>query len=154
MMLFIPFHQTALQRLPGVRDWSVSWLGNDSDFLSPQDWFGRGHDVSGGAVDPKGFWRSTFKPGTLVWLPPPAAADVALEELQKARIKRHHLIHVFVCPCLLKPSWFRQLYKAANVVFDVPPGISCWPSHMFEPMVIGIVFPFLCRAPWQIRSHT
>jgi hypothetical protein len=23
---------------------------------------------------------------------------------------------------------------------------------MFEPMVIGIVFPFLHRAPWQVRS--
>jgi hypothetical protein len=108
--------------------------------------------MNGGAYDSKGFWRSTFKPGKLVWTPPPGAANVALEELRKARIKRQDSTHVFVCPRLLKPLWFRQLYKAADVVFDVPPGVCCWSTNMYEPMVIGIVFPFLHRAPWQVRS--
>jgi hypothetical protein len=152
MMSFIPFHQSAIQRSPQVRDWIGSWLGPEAEFLEPKDWFERGHDVSGGSYDSKGFWRSTFKPGKLVWAPPPGAANVALEELRKARIKRQHSIHIFVCPRLLKPLWFRQLYKAADVVFDVPPGVCCWPTNMFEPMIIGIVFPFLNRAPWQVRS--
>jgi hypothetical protein len=152
MMSFIPFHESALKRSPTVRDWIASWLGTGAEFLSPEDWYERGHDVSGGSYDSKGFWRSTFKPGKFVWSPPPAAANVALEELRKARIKRQHSIHVFVCPRLLKPLWFRQLYKVSDVVFDVPPGVCCWSSHMYEPMVIGIVFPFLSRAPWQVRS--
>jgi hypothetical protein len=106
MMSFIPFHETATQRSPGVRDWIVSWLGSAAEFLAPQDWFEQGHDVSGGSNDLKGFWHSTFSQGKLLWMPPPAAADVALEELQKACIKCQHSIQVFVCPQLLKPSWF------------------------------------------------
>jgi hypothetical protein len=77
---------------------------------------------------------------------------VALEELQKARIKRQNSLHVFVVPRLMKPYWFRQLYKTVDVVFDVPPGACCWPTHMFEPVVIGLVLPYLDRSPWCIRS--
>jgi hypothetical protein len=95
MMTFILFHLSALQRSPGLRDWITTWLGSEAEFLTPQDWFIRGHGVSGGATDSKGFWHSQFKPGKFVWSPPPAAADVALEELRKARIKRQDLLHVF-----------------------------------------------------------
>jgi hypothetical protein len=55
MMSFIPFHQTAIQRSPGVKDWISSWLGSEAEFLTPQDWFKRGHDMSGGSNDLKGF---------------------------------------------------------------------------------------------------
>jgi hypothetical protein len=72
----------AIQRLPGVKDWIASWLGTDAKFLSPEDWFERGHDASGGLYNAQGFLRSSLKPGKLlVWTPPPAAANVALEEL-------------------------------------------------------------------------
>jgi hypothetical protein len=152
MMSFIPFHLTASDRSPAVKTWISSWLGAQAEFLEPKDWFVRGHDALGGKVDGKGFWRAGFRPGRLVWMPPPAAADVALEELRKARIKRQRSLHVFVCPRLMKPLWFRQLYKAADVVFDVPPGTLFWPSHMYEPLVIGLVLPYLSIAPWQVRS--
>jgi hypothetical protein len=59
---------------------------------------------------------------------------------------------VFICPRLMKPEWFRQLYKAADIVFDVPVGTACWPSSMFEPLIIGIAFPFTRAPPWQLRS--
>jgi hypothetical protein len=151
MMSFIPLHLTALQRSPTLQEWIRSWLGQQAEFLSPDDWFERGHDVSGGSKDVKGFWRPKILPGTFIWTPPPAAASVALEELRKARIKRQDLLHVIVIPCLLKPEWFRQLYKACDLVFNVPPGVDCWPTNMYEPIVIGIVFPFLSRPPWQLR---
>jgi hypothetical protein len=51
----------------------------------------------------------------------------------------------------MKPEWFRQLYKAADIVFDVPVGADCWPSDMYEPLIVGIVFPFLRHPPWQLR---
>jgi hypothetical protein len=60
-------------------------------------------------------------------------------------------MHVFVCPRLLKPEWFQQLYKAADLVFDVLPGASCWPKDMHEPLIIGVVFPYLRTPPWQLH---
>jgi hypothetical protein len=151
MLGFIPLHLSALQRSETLKSWIQSWLGNQAKFLEPADWFERGHDMSGGSKDSKGYWRPKILPGTLVWTPPPAAADVALEELRKARIKRQDSLHVIVIPRLLKPEWFRQLYKTCDLVFDVPIGADCWPTNMHEPLVVGIVFPFLSRAPWQLR---
>jgi hypothetical protein len=151
MLSFIPFHLSAIERSPAVEPWIRSWLGQEAELLSPEGWFERGHDILGGSMDAKRFWRHGIKPGTFIWSPPPAAASVAIEELRKARIKRQHSFHVFVVPRLLKPEWFRQLYKAADLVFDVPPGASCWPKAMYEPLIIGIVFPFLSRPPWQLR---
>jgi hypothetical protein len=152
MMSFVPFHLSALDRSPPIREWITSWLGEGAEFLEPKDWFERGHDTLGGSYDAKGFWRSKFKTGKMVWMPPPAAADVALEELRKARIKRQDSLHVFVVPRLMKPYWFRQLYKTADVVFDVPPGACCWPTHMFEPVVVGLILPYLNRSPWCVRA--
>jgi hypothetical protein len=58
---------------------------------------------------------------------------------------------VFIIPRLLKPEWFKQLYKTCDLVFDVPVGAACWPANMYEPVVVGISFPFLSRPPWQLR---
>jgi hypothetical protein len=151
MLSFIPFHLSAMERSAKVEPWIRSWLGSDAELLQPEGWFERGHDVLGGKPDRKGFWRQEFKPGKFIWAPPPAAADVAIEELRKARIKRQHSFHVFVVPRLMKPEWFTQLYKAADIVFDVPLGADCWPKSMHEPLIIGLVFPFLSTPPWQLR---
>jgi hypothetical protein len=152
MLSFIPLHLNAIERSPAVELWLRSWLGEDAEVLSPEGWFERGHDLLGGKYDAKGFWRHATKKGTFIWNPPPAAASVAIEELRKARIKRQDSMHVFVCPRLMKPEWFRQLYKAADIVFDVPVGTPCWPASMFEPLIIGIAFPFISSPPWQLRS--
>jgi hypothetical protein len=106
MLSFISLHLLALQRSETLKDWIKSWLGNQAEFLEPEDWFERGHDMSGGCKDSKGYWRPKILPGTFVWTSPPAAANVALEELQKARIKRQDSLHVIVIPRLLKPKWF------------------------------------------------
>jgi hypothetical protein len=152
MLTYIPFHLNSIQPSPLVEDWLKSWLGPDAEILSPEGWFERGHDILGGKMDAKGFWRHDIKPGTFVWNPPPAAAAVALEQLRIARIKRQDSLHVFVCPRLMKPEWFRQLYKASDIVLDVPVGSPCWPVEMFEPLIIGIVFPFISKPPWQLRG--
>ena len=71
------------------------------EVLKPVDWFERGHNLDGGYYDSKGFWRHKERAEVFLWAPPPGAADVCLEELRKARLKRHSSTHIFVCPPLL-----------------------------------------------------
>ena len=60
--------------------------------------------------------------------------------------------HIFVCLRLLKTEWLKQLHKAADCLFDVPPVFGPWSKDMFEPLKIGVIFPFIDRKPWQLRS--
>jgi hypothetical protein len=80
------------------------------------------------------------------------SAEVAVEELRKALIKRRNCTHVFICPWLLTPQWRRQLNKACDLVLFMPAGSEIWPLEMFEPLTIGFVFPFLFSRPWQLRG--
>jgi hypothetical protein len=85
-----------------------------------------------------------------IWDPPPTAVAVAMEERRKTRIKRQDSLPFFLVPSLMKFGWFRLLYKAADVVFDIPVGPKCWPSSMFDPLKVGMTFPFIRVPPWQL----
>jgi len=90
-----------------------------------------------------------------LWHPPPAAAGAAVEQLSFSRHKRPDLLHMFVCPRLLTQMWRKQLLKVADLVFTLPVGSrpNMWPASMYEPLVIGLVLPFLPVFPW-IRRRT
>ena len=90
--------------------------------------------------------------GLTFGLPPPAAADVAIQELRKARHKRQSSCHVFVCPRLLKPLWFRHAYKAGDMVFDLKVGHPCWSTSRHEPLIVIVCFPYLPHKPWLLRN--
>jgi hypothetical protein len=115
-------------------------------------WYTRGHSHDGGHYDTHGFWRVNICAGKFVWSPPPAAADVALEELCKALLKRRDSTHVLLCPRLLTPQWRRQLNKACDLVVFMNSGSEIWPSNMYEPLTIGFAFPFSSVRPWQLRG--
>ena len=149
---FVPLHLSALDRTSGLPQWVDSWAGSTPLVLTPTDWFERGHDIDGGCTGVDGFWRPVVSPGTYLWAPPPAAADVALEQLRTARIKRQQSTHIFICPRLMTPMWLKQLHKASDLIFTIPAGASCWPEPMFEPLLIGVVFPFLSFSPWQLKG--
>ncbi len=55
-----------------------------------------------------------------MWHPPPALADVAVEELEESRHKRKHLNHVFVSPRLMTFAWRKRLKKICDLVFEIP----------------------------------
>jgi hypothetical protein len=153
MMTFIPLHQTAIERSPSLRAWLKSWGGDKLEFLDPRDWFTRGHDHSGySEKNPAGLVYPTIRQGHFVWSPPPAAAEVALEELRKARIKRQDSLHIIVIPRLMTPEWLKQLYKEADLLFTVDANCPEWPEAMFEPLIIAVCFPFLSVDPWQLKG--
>ena len=127
-------------------------MGKELEFLTPEGWFTRGHDQKGGDYDAHQFWQHTILPSKFVWTSPPAASDVALEELRKAIIKRQDSTHFFVCPRLLTPEWLKQLWKTADLIIDIPQGTPGWPAKMFEPLTIGIAFPFLHCRPWELKG--
>jgi hypothetical protein len=161
ILAHIPLNESALDRSPDLKNWleSVTLDGDNrpmAEFLSPTDWFERGHDLvpplSG--PDDKGVssWSYEVKSGTFIWSPPPAAAGVAIEELRKARIKRTDSTHIFLCPRLLTTEWLKQLHKASDHILTILPNCSIWPATMHEPLICGLILPYSQHRPWTIRE--
>ena len=150
---FIPLCLSALDRSPELEGWFKSIFGRkELEVLAPRDWFGKGHDVRSWYKN-RGHWYPELRSGTYLWQPPPAAARFAVEEIRKARLKRQDSTHVFVCPRLMTPYWRRHLHKVADIVFELPcAAIPEWNESHHEPLVVGIVFPFVSHRPWQLRN--
>ena len=150
---YIPIHVSATVRSPHLGRWIASWSTREIVELEPRDWYDVGHDIDGWETQWDNQKRPCLKEGrTYLWSPPPFAADVAISELRKARIKRQTSSHIFVVPRLCSPLWLKQVYKAADLVFELPPGSLLWSLDMHEPLLIAIVFPFLRVNPWQLRA--
>jgi hypothetical protein len=153
MKTFIPIHLSAIDRSPDLETWIRTWASDDAILLEPRDWFDVGHDIDGFYDSWDQFRRPRLSENRIyLWCPPPFVADIAISELRKARIKQQSSTHVFVVPKLCSPLWMRQVFKAADFVFEVPAGQSFWKSEMHEPVLIAILFPFLRSKPWQLRS--
>ena len=152
MLSFCPWGTCALQRSPSLLPWLKEVFGSALEVLSPNDWYCRGHDHQGGKVDEKGFFRLNIKPGLFLWHPPPAAADAAIEELRKARLKRRESTHIIVIPRLVTTLWLKQLYKTADFLINVTNTHPFWPAPMLEPLILAIVFPYSKHPPWQLKS--
>jgi hypothetical protein len=39
-----------------------------------------------------------------------------------------------------------------NIIFQILPGTPGWSLEMFEPLTIGLIFPFPLHRPWQLRG--
>ncbi|MFN9980739.1 MAG: hypothetical protein ACK53Y_12515, partial [bacterium] len=89
-----------------------------------------------------------------LWVPPPAAAEVAIEQLSFSRHKRTDLLHVFICPRLMTSRWRKRLYKLSDLLFNIPADCHPWPADMHEPLVDGLILPFLSVSPWIRRNTT
>ena len=154
MLSYIDLDKTAVDRSPSLLPWIRSWCGRpDLEPLTPEEWFQEGHGITGGHKDKHGVWIPDHEPSNRMhlWAPPPAAADAMLEELLKARHKRTDTYHIIVIPRLMAPRWRRLFHKAADVFFAIDPGNSFWPSDMYEPLFVGIVFPFIPHRPWCLK---
>jgi hypothetical protein len=155
MLNYIPLHLSADARQPSLLPWLQDWTGCATlRPLSPAEWFDRGHGVKGGKIGPRGLWHPTPIADTwILWCPPPAAADVAVEELMYSRHKRTYLNHVFVIPRLATHLWRKKLFKTCDIFFELPPGSRpFWPSSEHEPLLIGLTLRFSLCFPWQLRQ--
>jgi len=49
--------------------------------------------------------------------------------------------------------WRKRLLKIADVTFSLPVGVreKVWSANMFEPLTVGLLFPFLPHPPWLCR---
>ncbi len=134
MLHYIRLHLSAVVREPSLQEWIHSWASSGDvspTWLSPMDWCHFGHKASCG-----------------IWCPPPAAADAAFTELAKAIHKRPHLEQILVIPRLMTSRWHRLFGKLCDLQFTVPIGCSFWSFSQNEPLVVGLIFPFICHRPW------
>ena len=152
MINYCPWGKSAIMVEPKLKEWIKSWMGDQTIFLTSQEWFTRGHDVHSWIKKDNNMWYPQIKPGRYVWSPPPAAADACMEELRKARMKRKLSTHVVVIQRLMTPKWLKQLIKAADCIFPIPASHPYWPSHHCEPLVVAILFPYLNYRPYQLKG--
>jgi hypothetical protein len=154
MLSFVDLGKTGVERYPPLLDWIRSWtMQQDLQPLTPEEWFVEGHGIIGGSPDRHNVWMPEHEAaGKLhLWAPQPAVADAMLEELLKARHKRTDTFHVVVIPRLMSPKWRRLFHKVSDLHFVVPAGASFWPSHMYEPLWVGVILPFSSHRPWCLK---
>jgi hypothetical protein len=121
--------------IPWLRDWmGVSYKGP----LSPEGWFWAGH-----------------LPGVHVWIPPPAAALIALRQLGRTRHKRPYcMTHVVLIPRILYwEEWQTRFEKEMDIWFVMHSG-NVWPHNAHEPLLVGISFPMYRDYPWLVRLES
>lgn len=154
LLLYVPLHLDAFTRSPLLLSWVQSWAPlPDLQPLSPEGWFWEGH----GRISPMPAPHVTQEPSSglplvYLWSPPPAAASVAVDELALSRLKRTHLLHIFICPRLCTHSRRKKLFKIVDLVLELPPGTQAvWSIDMHEPLILAFVFPLLPIYPWHLR---
>jgi len=155
MLSYVDLDKSAFERFPPLLDWLREWTGEKSlEPLAPEGWFVEGHGIVGGYKDPNGVWIPKHGPKgkTFLWAAPPAVADAMLEELAKARHKRADTFHIVVLPRLMVPRWRRLFNKLCDFDFELTPGHLAWPEHMFEPLWVGVVFPYHRFEPWVLKG--
>lgn len=137
ILTYIPLHVDALVRSETLLDWVLSWCqqGGNYQLLSPQEWYTTGQTTD-----------------RCLWVPPPAAADVAVELLGKAKHKRPSTEHIVICPRLTTNRWRKQLSKVCDVVFTVPVGTHFWGVREHEPLLVGVALPLISHRPWRLRG--
>ena len=136
----IPLNLEAFSRSKALQGWLESALPREWCWLKTgEDWF---RLPFGDAM------------GRYVWNPPPALADVALEQLCEKKLMHPFSSHVFVCPLLLTGRWRKQFLKAVDAWFTVPVGSSVWENSCHEPVLVGLMCPLLKHSPWSIKRRS
>jgi|TARA_B110000902_G_scaffold201906_1_gene229304 hypothetical protein len=49
------------------------------------------------------------------------------------------------------PYWQRHLFRAADLIIEIPAGQSYWSSEMHEPLILALFFPYVSCKPWELK---
>lgn len=134
---YVPLHKTALEEEPNLRQWITSWWDESYgrlETLTPEGWFTTGHEG-----------------GCYLWAPPPAAADVVVEQLAEAIHKRPWSTHVIVVPRIMTGRWRGDMIKETDFWTEIPAGLPWWSASRYEPLTLFISFPLIDSQPWTLR---
>jgi hypothetical protein len=136
ILSFLPLHLSATDRNPRIVAWVEGWYDQEgSTWLSAEQWYKEGQCQT-----------------RCIWCPPPAAADVAIELLAKAKHKRPTNEHVVLVPRVMTSRWRKLLSKVCDIVFTVPVGTDVWGYSLHEPLVVAISFPIIKHRPWRLKG--
>lgn len=154
MLDYIDIAKSAPERHPDILDFVQSLLDDSMIHLTPQDWFFKGHVITGGYRDLRGMWIPHHAPNRrcYLWALPPVIADVALEEAMKAIHKQTDATHVFIIPRLCTP-----IGDAGYTKWLIFIGLSQRAQNVGRPhftnlcfLFLGISFPLIRYPPWTI----
>ncbi len=147
MLTFLPWNESAFERTELLEPWLLSWMPTKTEILTPEGWFTRGHDQLGGAFDRHGFWQHQIVPGSFIWAPPPAAADVVVEQLSITRHKRSASFHLVVVPRLMTGCWRKHLARATDFEFQLVNDQLWSLESQFEPLLVFVGLPLVAHRP-------
>jgi hypothetical protein len=100
------------------------------EFLTPEDWFDKGHGH-----------------GTFVWSAPPAAADVVIKQLGRARLKQPEGMHIVVVSSVMTGHWRKHLTKGTGFYFRLDSNKVLPLKKHFEPLLICACLPYSSSSP-------
>ena len=104
-------------------------------------------------LTPEGWFEEGLEPGVHVWAPPPAATLSALRQLALShQLRPYTTTHVVLVPRLLyEEEWRGRFQKEVDLWFVMHAG-TVWPHSCFEPLMVGIRFPFSRSFPWEVKQ--
>jgi hypothetical protein len=132
LIQYLPLNLNAFERCPNLKEWLLDISSGFGPFevLEPEGWYTKGHTS-----------------GNFIWAPPPAAADVVVEQLSMARHKRPGCFHLVVVPRLMTVYWRKHLARATDMYFRMGHE-TIWPMKtLHEPVLIFICLPLIPHRP-------
>ena len=129
---YLLLHFSAFDHSPSLREWCLDVCGGlgKPRVLTPEGWFTDAHSE-----------------GVFIWSPPPAAANVVMEQLSLAKHKRPTAFHMVVVPRLLTGLWRKHLGRATDFYFKLSEGPLWDNKEMFEPVLVFVSLPIISHLP-------
>jgi hypothetical protein len=142
MSSFIPIHLSPITRSPELLNWVDSWWDDGWGKLE--------------RMEPINWFKDSMKGGNFLWDVPPAAGQVAVEQLCTHIHGRPDTLHIMLIPRLCTSHWRKQLMKVADIILTIKTDETFWGAEMHEPLLTAIYFPLLPSdfkyRPWQLRD--
>lgn len=123
MLSYIPLRLDALSRMPQLLPWVHTWSPAAIQPLTPEGWFTEGHGLDCRPTTDNSWRPRPSNQRCFLWTPAPAAASVAVDELSLSRLKRPHLLHIFICPRLCTHV-AQEAFQSCQYGVGTPPRTS------------------------------